>query len=184
MLVDGVYGIRPAISREEKEDLALEMVAGGVVFEEDLGICFDAVNADVVHFFLRLRHYTNIDLEPFESEDGQYRLYNACKACGAYDQVLQDTRDDWYEVMEIYDALREVLTQSFERKNSPSYLLSQFLSGFTTTEDMNRTLSEAHDINHFLIDALEAMQTDKSVGEKVGGKIISLAKKDSGKLPN
>lgn len=183
-LGDGLYGIRPVISREEKEDLALEMVSGGVVFEEKLGICFDAVNADVAHFFLRLKHYTDIDLEPHNSDEGQYLLYNACKACDAYTKVLDVTRDDWDEVMDIYYALHAVLTQSFEREHSLAYRLSSILGGFLTTEEMDRTLAEAQDINNVLVDALGALREQETVGEKIGGNIISLAKKDTGKLPN
>ena len=170
--------VRLAIPREEKERAAAELVAATLIFDDELGICQRAINADVMDLLIALRHYAALDLEGYDTDDGVYLLYDMFKASGGHRQFFDLIGDDWREVEQIYWELHYIATTSFKRQHSLEHRLMGFLGDFLDVGDLTETLAKAHDINNVLVEAFDAVNAQKKAGERIGGNVLSFARKE------
>lgn len=178
MLGSVSVGVRRSIPRLEKEEAAAEMVSGSLIMDDDLGICHQALNAEVYHLLTALRHYTDLDVDAYATDDGMYQLYDMFRASDAYTHLFDLIHDDWQEVIRIYDDLLEVATSVFVRQNSLEHRLTGFLEDFLAVGDLTQTLAQAHEINNTLVDAFGVLKEQQPTGQKIGGNILSFAKKE------
>lgn len=170
--------VRRRIPRMKKEEAAEEMVTGSLIMDEELGICHQSLNAEVYHLFAALRHYTDLDVSAYETDDGMYQLYDMFRASQAYAQLFDFIREDWQEVLRIYDDLSEIVTSVFVRQHSLEYRLTGFLEDFLAVGDLTQTLAQAHEINNTLVDAFGALKEQQKAEPKLGGNVLSFARKN------
>lgn len=175
---DAVVNVRLRIPRLEKERAAAEMVASSIIMDDTLGICHKAINAEVAHLITALRHYTDLDMEAYGTDDGMYALYDMFKAESAYDAFYALIEADWREITHIYEILYEIAASVFTREHSLEHRLTGFLEDFLAVGDLADTLSQAKEINDTLVDAFGALKAQQTTGGKIGGNVISFAKKE------
>lgn len=131
-----------------------------------------------------LRHYTDIDLTPYDNEDGWYQIYDMFDADGARAILMETIEADYEGLMTVYERLRAIVVRLFEHEHSLSHRACLLLDTLLTLDDLDDSLAKAQDINQQLIDAFDALQKEQSPGHKLGGNILSFAKKDHKKMPN
>jgi len=188
-IADGlVCGIRSTITRKEKEDAAIDLVARGMLFDEALGICYEAAHRDVSDFFVIVKHYTDIKVEPFDSADGWTDLYDKLMGCGAAQSILDIVRNDVATLNNIRRRMETTHKAMFERSHSLAYQIQQALQGILTNPGQAKIVSEARDVNEFLIDALGLMGR-QTVGAPDGPRavaghpLLSFAKREDTSIP-
>lgn len=175
---DTTFHVRSAISRKEKENAAAEMVARALLTDDDLGICHVALNADVGHLIVALRHYTDLDIDEYDSDDGIYALFDMFTAAGVYESFFAVIDTDWRAVGQIYHNLMDIAASNFVRQHSLAYRATEFLEDFLAVGDLTQTAAQAHEINNMLVEAFDAVRANRKVSEKIGGNILSFAKKE------
>ena len=157
-LHDGVTcRVRTAISRKEKKDAVIELVARGMIFDEELGICYETMDRDASDFYVIVKHYTDIDVDPYDSADGWIDLYDKLNGCGAMQSILSIARKDADTLRAIRRRMETAHKAMFERRHSLAYQIQHALSGVLTQPGQEKIVSEAREVNEFLIDALGLM---------------------------
>lgn len=180
-LPDGmVIRVRTSIPRAEKEEAATEIIAMGTKFDETLGICYQMACRDVTTFFVLMKYYTDIDVEPFDSPKGWYALYDMLSANDMGDQLIAVAKDDIENLMVIARRMEQSSIAIFERENSLSYQIQQSLQGLLTEAGRDQTVREARAVNEFLVQTLGMAKERKTPGAekpRVLGAGLSFAKK-------
>lgn len=146
--------VRRALTRAEKQEAAIEMMAMGVYFDDEFGVCHEMPNRDVTDFWVIVKHYTDIDAEPYEDVEDQMRLYDALAQCGAMDEILSICGKDCALLWAIAARMADLHIQRFEHQHSLSFQIKAALSGLLTADGQEKTVREAREVNEFLINAL------------------------------
>lgn len=68
---------------------------------------YEGYNADLLETMFILKHYTDIDVTPFDTEEGRYVLYDILESNGVLDSILAHVREDFQKVKAIYARIRE-----------------------------------------------------------------------------
>lgn len=144
-----------------------------MVFDEEAGIAYEGYNADLSRAILILRYYTDLDLTPYDTQQGRYEIYDILATHGLWPQILDIVEMDLADVEEIARKLETAARRSFERKHALDYRLGRTLEGLLGTEPLAESIARAEGLNSKLIDLLGAVQSAPAVPG------VSLAKKEA-----
>lgn len=146
-----------------------------MVFDEEVGIAYEAYNAELIRAFLILKYYTDLDLAEYDNPEDRATIHDALASHGLWREIMDIVDADMDDVDMITFKLGNSARRSFEEKHSLSHMVMKTFSALLGTEDLAQTIAKAETLNGKLIDMLAAVQ--KQPTANTGG--LRLAKKDS-----
>jgi hypothetical protein len=146
-----------------------------VIFDEKKGIAFEGYNADLIHAFLVLVHYTDLDTSAFDTAEGRQELFDIIATHGLWEGIMEVVEDDLEDVDCISARLETSARRSFEHEHSLHFQALKTFQSLLGTEDVTETIAKAEGLNSKLIDMLGALQREQANPVKAGG--LQLAKK-------
>ena len=146
-----------------------------MIFDEKKGIAFEGYNADLIHAFLVLVHYTDLDTSAFDTTEGRQELFDIIATHGLWEGIMEVVEDDLEDVDCISARLETSARRSFEHEHSLHFQALKTFQSLLGTEDVTETIAKAEGLNSKLIDMLGALQREQANPVKAGG--LQLAKK-------
>jgi hypothetical protein len=146
-----------------------------VIFDEKKGIAFEGYNADLIHAFLVLVHYTDLDTSAFDTAEGRQELFDIIATHGLWEGIMEVVEDDLEDVDCISARLETSARRSFEHEHSLHFQVLKTFQSLLGTEDVTETIAKAEGLNSKLIDMLGTLQREQANPVKAGG--LQLAKK-------
>jgi hypothetical protein len=146
-----------------------------VIFDEKKGIAFEGYNADLIHAFLVLVHYTDLDTSVFDTAQGRQELFDIIATHGLWESIMEIVEDDLEDVDCISARLETSARRSFEHEHSLHFQVLKTFQSLLGTEDVTETIAKAEGLNSKLIDMLGTLQREQANPVKAGG--LQLAKK-------
>lgn len=146
-----------------------------MIFDEKKGIAFEGYNADLIHAFLVLVHYTDLDTSAFDTAQGRQELFDIIATHGLWEGIMEVVEDDLEDVDCISARLETSARRSFEHEHSLHFQVLKTFQSLLGTEDVTETIAKAEGLNSKLIDMLGALQREQANPVKAGG--LQLAKK-------
>jgi len=146
-----------------------------VIFDEKKGIAFEGYNADLIHAFLVLVHYTDLDTSAFDTAEGRQELFDIIATHGLWESIMEIVENDLEDVDCISARLETSARRSFEHEHSLHFQALKTFQSLLGTEDVTETIAKAEGLNSKLIDMLGALQREQANPVKAGG--LQLAKK-------
>jgi hypothetical protein len=146
-----------------------------VIFDEKKGIAFEGYNADLIHAFLVLVHYTDLDTSAFDTAEGRQELFDIIATHGLWESIMEIVEDDLEDVDCISARLETSARRSFEHEHSLHFQVLKTFQSLLGTEDVTETIAKAEGLNSKLIDMLGTLQREQANPVKAGG--LQLAKK-------
>ena len=146
-----------------------------MIFDEKKGIAFEGYNADLIHAFLVLVHYTDLDTSAFDTAEGRQELFDIIATHGLWESIMEIVEDDLEDVDCISARLETSARRSFEHEHSLHFQVLKTFQSLLGTEDVTETIAKAEGLNSKLIDMLGALQREQANPVKAGG--LQLAKK-------
>jgi len=146
-----------------------------VIFDEKKGIAFEGYNADLIHAFLVLVHYTDLDTSAFDTSEGRQELFDIIATHGLWESIMEIVEDDLEDVDCISARLETSARRSFEHEHSLHFQALKTFQSLLGTEDVTETIAKAEGLNSKLIDMLGTLQREQANPVKAGG--LQLAKK-------
>ena len=146
-----------------------------MIFDEKKGIAFEGYNADLIHAFLVLVHYTDLDTSVFDTAQGRQELFDIIATHGLWESIMEVVEDDLEDVDCISARLETSARRSFEHEHSLHFQVLKTFQSLLGTEDVTETIAKAEGLNSRLIDMLGALQREQANPVKAGG--LQLAKK-------
>ena len=146
-----------------------------MIFDEKKGIAFEGYNADLIHAFLVLVHYTDLDTSAFDTTEGRQELFDIIATHGLWEGIMEVVEDDLEDVDCISARLETSARRSFEHEHSLHFQVLKTFQSLLGTEDVTETIAKAEGLNSKLIDMLGALQREQANPVKAGG--LQLAKK-------
>lgn len=146
-----------------------------MIFDEKKGIAFEGYNADLIHAFLVLVHYTDLDTSVFDTAQGRQELFDIIATHGLWESIMEVVEDDLEDVDCISARLETSARRSFEHEHSLHFQVLKTFQSLLGTEDVTETIAKAEGLNSKLIDMLSALQREQVNPVKAGG--LQLARK-------
>ena len=146
-----------------------------MIFDEKQGIAVEGYNADLIHAFLVLVHYTDLDTSAFDTAEGRQELFDIIATHGLWEGIMEVVEDDLEDVDCISARLETSARRSFEHEHSLHFQVLKTFQSLLGTEDVTETIAKAEGLNSKLIDMLGALQREQANPVKAGG--LQLAKK-------
>ena len=146
-----------------------------MIFDEKKGIAFEGYNADLIHAFLVLVHYTDLDTSAFDTAEGRQELFDIIATHGLWESIMEIVEDDLEDVDCISARLETSARRSFEHEHFLHFQVLKTFQSLLGTEDVTETIAKAEGLNSKLIDMLGALQREQANPVKAGG--LQLAKK-------
>ena len=146
-----------------------------MIFDEKKGIAFEGYNADLIHAFLVLVHYTDLDTSVFDTAQGRQELFDIIATHGLWESIMEVVEDDLEDVDCISARLETSARRSFEHEHSLHFQVLKTFQSLLGTEDVTETIAKAEGLNSRLIDMLGTLQREQANPVKAGG--LQLAKK-------
>ena len=146
-----------------------------MIFDEKKGIAFEGYNADLIHAFLVLVYYTDLDTSAFDTVEGRQELFDIIATHGLWESIMEIVEDDLEDVDCISARLETSARRSFEHEHSLHFQVLKTFQSLLGTEDVTETIAKAEGLNSKLIDMLGALQREQANPVKAGG--LQLAKK-------
>lgn len=146
-----------------------------MIFDEKKGIAFEGYNADLIHAFLVLVHYTDLDTSAFDTTEGRQELFDIIATHGLWEGIMEVVEDDLEDVDCISARLETSARRSFEHEHSLHFQVLKTFQSLLGTEDVTETIAKAEGLNSKLIDMLGALQREQANPVKAGR--LQLAKK-------
>ena len=146
-----------------------------MIFDEKKGIAFEGYNADLIHAFLVLVHYTDLDTSVFDTAEGRQELFDIIATHGLWESIMEIVEVDLEDVDCISARLETSARRSFEHEHSLHFQVLKTFQSLLGTEDVTETIAKAEGLNSRLIDMLGALQREQANPVKAGG--LQLAKK-------
>ena len=146
-----------------------------MIFDEKKGIAFEGYNADLIHAFLVLVHYTDLDTSAFDTAEGRQELFDIIATHDLWEGIMEVVEDDLEDVDCISARLETSARRSFEHEHSLHFQVLKTFQSLLGTEDVTETIAKAEGLNSKLIDMLGALQREQANPVKAGG--LQLAKK-------
>lgn len=146
-----------------------------MIFDEKKGIAFEGYNADLIHAFLVLVHYTDLDTSAFDTAEGRQELFDIIATHGLWESIMEIVEDDLEDVDCISARLETSARRSFEHEHSLHFQVLKTFQSLLGTEDVTETIAKAEGLNSKLIDMLGTLQREQANPVKAGG--LQLAKK-------
>ena len=146
-----------------------------MIFDEKKGIAFEGYNADLIHAFLVLVHYTDLDTSVFDTAQGRQELFDIIATHGLWEGIMEVVEDDLEDVDCISARLETSARRSFEHEHSLHFQVLKTFQSLLGTEDVTETIAKAEGLNSKLIDMLGTLQREQANPVKAGG--LQLAKK-------
>ena len=146
-----------------------------MIFDEKKGIAFEGYNADLIHAFLVLVHYTDLDTSAFDTAEGRQELFDIIATHGLWESIMEIVEDDLEDVDCISARLETSARRSFEHEHSLHFQALKTFQSLLGTEDVTETIAKAEGLNSKLIDMLGTLQREQANLVKAGG--LQLAKK-------
>ena len=129
----------------------------------------------MIHAFLVLVHYTDLDTSAFDTAEGRQELFDIIATHGLWESIMEIVEDDLEDVDCISARLETSARRSFEHEHSLHFQALKTFQSLLGTEDVTETIAKAEGLNSKLIDMLGALQREQANPVKAGG--LQLAKK-------
>ena len=129
----------------------------------------------MIHAFLVLVHYTDLDTSAFDTAEGRQELFDIIATHGLWESIMEIVEDDLEDVDCISARLETSARRSFEHEHSLHFQVLKTFQSLLGTEDVTETIAKAEGLNSKLIDMLGALQREQANPVKAGG--LQLAKK-------
>ncbi len=146
-----------------------------MIYDAKKGIAFEGYNADLIHAFLVLVHYTDLDTSAFDTAEGRQELFDIIATHGLWEGIMEVVEDDLEDVDCISARLETSARRSFEHEHSLHFQVLKTFQSLLGAEDVTETIAKAEGLNSRLIDMLGALQREQANPVKAGG--LQLAKK-------
>ena len=169
------------IPYSQKESFAMEFAEYVMQADEELGVCYDGYNAQMIEYYLVAKYYTDIDTEGIEPSAVCDFLCNS----SSIDNIMGVVSDDFYFCRNMGYRIIEACKIRFETENGLARVVKNLLN-----TDVDTNNEETRELIEKLIDmrgALMEKQEDEKVLQfgtkktanhmKTGGAKINLAKK-------
>ena len=140
-----------------------------MIFDEKKGIAFEGYNADLIHAFLVLVHYTDLDTSVFDTAQGRQELFDIIATHGLWESIMEIVEDDLEDVDCISARLETSARRSFEHEHSLHFQALKTFQSLLGTEAVTETIAKAEGLNSKLIDMLGALQREQANPVKAGG---------------
>ena len=129
----------------------------------------------MIHAFLVLVHYTDLDTSVFDTAQGRQELFDIIATHGLWESIMEVVEDDLEDVDCISARLETSARRSFEHEHSLHFQVLKTFQSLLGTEDVTETIAKAEGLNSKLIDMLGTLQREQANPVKAGG--LQLAKK-------
>ena len=129
----------------------------------------------MIHAFLVLVHYTDLDTSAFDTAEGRQELFDIIATHGLWESIMEIVEDDLEDVDCISARLETSARRSFEHEHSLHFQALKTFQSLLGTEDVTETIAKAEGLNSKLIDMLGTLQREQANPVKAGG--LQLAKK-------
>ena len=107
-----------------------------MIFDEKKGIAFEGYNADLIHAFLVLVHYTDLDTSAFDTAEGRQELFDIIATHGLWEGIMEVVEDDLEDVDCISARLETSARRSFEHEHSLHFQVLKTFQSLLGTEDV------------------------------------------------
>lgn len=178
MIGDTAIQVRNILRQHEREMLAMDISTVTLIFDEKSGLVYEGYNRDVMRMMCMLRYYTNLDVEPYDTAEGHYLLYDMLAATGVLEQIIEITHDDMEHVQKIFELLKESAQRVFEHTHTLPFQIQQSFASVLNGEDLSETLAKASTVNNQMVDMLGAFRREQMAKPSVGGNIVRFDKRD------
>ena len=138
-----------------------------MIFDEKKGIAFEGYNADLIHAFLVLVHYTDLDTSVFDTAQGRQELFDIIATHGLWESIMEVVEDDLEDVDCISARLETSARRSFEHEHSLHFQVLKTFQSLLGTEDVTETIAKAEGLNSKLIDMLGTLQQRKRMPDNL-----------------
>lgn len=148
------------------------------MFDEELGLVYEAYTVELVLVICMLRYYTDLDMTEYESEEGWYTLYDILESHGILNHLLARLAPDLERVRAIYATIREASAKTFQHRHSLDYLAKKSFGSLLSTEDITETIAKASDMNNTMVDLVDAFSKLGTPGKMATGGLLQFARRD------
>lgn len=170
--------VRLALSRAEKNRMALDLAQASLVFDEDLGVVYEGYTHEVALTVCVVKYYTDMDLAAYDTEESWNTLIDALESNCQLDSLYGLVREDLYKVFDIYAKIKGAAALTFERRHSLSYRVGKAFASLLTEEDLTTTIAKAEGVNSTMIDLLGAFGQAQDKKGLLGDGLIPFAKRE------
>lgn len=187
---------------EEKEAFVQELITFVLNANDELGICYEAMNYDLFYNYEIIKHYTNIDVDGIQDIDGFRKLYDYCDlngiqnelnsphlhssftaggiACENYNFLEHDLGIINKMIQRYYDAIKVLYEAEHSLGNMVKKILDTDVD--TNNKETRELIEKLIDMKGALMEKEEkgkvlAFGKKKSVNVETGGAKMNLAKR-------
>lgn len=148
------------------------------MFDEDLGLVYEAYTAELVLVMCMMKYYTDLDMTEYEGEEGWYTLYDILESNGVLDHLYGYLAPDLEKVKAVYATLRESAAKTFQHKHSLDFLAKKSFGSLLSTEDITQTIAQASDVNNTMVALLDSFAKVSTPDKLVDSGLLKFARKD------
>ena len=153
---------------EEKEAFVEDLVGLSLNSNDELGICYEAMNYELLYNFVFVKYYTNIDVSDIPDVDGLRKLYDYCQMNGITREALGAYVEDDLKVIDnMIIKYKNAVKVLYETEHSLGYAVKKLLE---TKPDINN--QETRELIEKLIDMKGAL-----IEKEEESKVIAFGKK-------
>lgn len=171
--------IRDFLPFAEREEAAAEYAARAlVVSDEENGITYESYRWDVEWMYLKVKYYTNIDVEGIPAED----VFDYAERSGLGEKINHIAAEDCYRFYYTGEKMMKAASTQIRERGSLSYFIRNRFDYLLDPDKTAEMFARAAGLNEQMIDIMNAAKerdTMKGVQKKPtvipGG--LSLAKK-------
>ncbi len=184
MLGETEVHFRASLPRKARTWLALDLAEAALVFDEDSGTVYESYTYELVLTILTMKYYTDLDLSPYEDEEGWYQIYDILESHGALDHLYAVIGEDLDKMLKVYRHIRGAATKTFEKRHSLDYLVQKSFGSLLGSEDIMTTMARAESVNSLMIKMMDAFrERNHSPSQMAKQGIIPFAKRNVKKEP-
>jgi hypothetical protein len=171
-----VFHFRTVLPRKAKDWMALDLAELSLVFEENLGVCYEGYTHETALVFLVMRYYTDFQLDEYDDSESWYMLYDILESHGVLDMLYGFLLEDIQKVLKVYEKIKEAAKSTYERDHSLSYLVRKTFGSILSTEDITETIAKSGEVTNTMIQLMGAFNQLQPTTNPKGG-IVSFAKR-------
>lgn len=184
--------VRSHIPYDQKEAFALEYAAYVNVEDRESLMMYDNYRRDLIEMILIAKYYTNIDVAELSVEDDWRMLHDWIVFNHLDTAIMQVIEHDYDITLCMAVRILNDMQNTYKKVNSLPYLIQKTFGSMFTGEDFSEAFAKASDVNNQMVDMLGAyrdMQQKNNTPENqimggkldLGGRVINIAKKNTGK---
>ena len=138
------------------EECALEMARRMIIVDSD-GVVYYNYNQEMIEGFYKLKYFSNIDTDDWDTEDGMKTLYDFLRK-NRTQHLTACYGAGWDEVWNIVSNLYDAMNSKHVRTSSLSYKIGKMFESILTDEDVVMKLAESREVSEKMIDMLKVFK--------------------------